>query len=548
MTLILLTIPLGLSYNFSFPYNYRPVDAGTTSLLSSRVKAHQYDTDTWYITYQYGTSTSCNRKFAETDESFTLLDTDCISAFGSTWEFLNSECGIQDTIAGDERFICIGSSNEHSSFWYGSMKYWYFGNQSYVEVDTCTDGTQRFSAVLDVMDDSVVAVWRRGGSSDPDPRYTQNNDICGGGDFDGDGTINYPTIYESPTDLQVVACGGSYHHIIRKGSGIYDLVFDYSHNYQRAYGLSLPSWVYNSLDYGVWVDQDEQILHFVAVNDTGGSGDSGLVNVQAWECVGGHTISFMFSETFSQSEINSTANSTVNRQMRTPYIVKDDNDRYNLFYTWYDNGNYYIDVAVEEGDCVCSVWNATEECYGSYRKFNRTCFPEGCDTNTTYWAMDDYCIAGEPCTPEWICLDGDTKVYQQLDCSLVNQTDCIGATPYCFRGECVAECERGYFCFDDVTRAFRDSDCELSEIINCNSTGDGYCFDGRCYEILTPAFDEDASTLDILEGTVVGVKQMLRWMTPPLFKILMAVAITVLILGVFGLVASVGRKATPRRG
>jgi hypothetical protein len=343
-----------------------------------------------------------------------------------------------------------------------------------------------------------------------------------------------------------VACGGAYHHIIRKGGSIYDLIFDYSHNYQTVYSLTLADWTYNTYDYGVWVEEDENMLHFVAVNNTGGDSGSGLVNIQAWEC-SGYGLNYVFSEVFSQNEINSTADYSANRYMRLPYLTKDLEDRYNLFYMWYDNGSYSIDVAVEEDVCVRGAWTPTEECFGSYRKFNRTVFPEGCDTNTTYWAMDEYCIEGVPCSVGWICVDGDTRAYQQLDCTLINETDCTGGTPYCFGGECVAECEKGYFCYDDETRCYRDLDCTLSECLDCNSTGYGYCYDARCYEILTPAFDEDASVLDILEEMTSGIKSLLAWISLPVFKILLAIAIMLLILGIFGLILTVARKSTPRR-
>jgi hypothetical protein len=522
-----------MSYNFSFPYNYRPVDTGTTPLFYARIKADQYDSDTWYITYQFSNTGSCNRKFAETDQSFTVLDTDCISAFGG-WEFIVSDCGISDGLAGDERFVCIGSSAEHSSFWYGSSGYWYQGNQSYVEKDNCVDETKRFSGVLAVMDDSVVEVWRRGGSSDVDPRYTQNNDICGGGDFDGDGSINYPTIYESPTDLQLASCGGAYHHIIRKGSSIYDLIFDYSHNYKTAYSLTYTGWHYNTYDYGVWAD--DNVLYFVAVNDTGGADDSGLINIQAWEC-SGYSLNYIYSEILSQNEINSTANYTANRYMRMPYITRDDQDRYNLFYMWYDNGSYSIDVAVEERLCINGSWIPSDICVDGYRKYTRNVIPEGC-TNSTKWEYDASCY-GEFCTPTWVCIDEDTKAYKNLDCSLSTYTDCIGGTPYCSDGVCVAGCTRGYACIDGVTQAFVDELCQQSEIVNCNSTGYGYCYGGRCYEETRPAFEEDASVLDVIETATAGV---LRWLSPPLFKILMAIGVTLLILGVLGLIVAVAKK------
>lgn len=146
------------------------------------------------------------------------------------------------------------------------------------------------------------------------------------------------------------------------------------------------------------------------------------------------------------------------------------------------------------------------------------------------------------CEPAWYCVDSDTKIYQLLNCSLSNQTDCTGGTPYCIGGDCVSGCTRGYTCIDGVTQAFVDELCVQSETVNCNSTGYGYCYGGRCYEELRPAFDENATTLDIIETTTMGIKGMLRWLSPPLFYILMAIAVTILIMGIFGLLVALANK------
>ena len=531
--LTLFTIPVGFSIDFNYIYNITSPSATPTW---NRIKAYHYNETRWFVTHQSGASSSCNRIFYNLDQSFTNLGSSCISSF-SSWEFQNSACSVTNDYTDNERFSCFGSSLAHSGFRYGSFQDYIMSNMTAISRGTCVDSSQYFGSVLSATDDvSDLFSWRRTTESGNDPRYTSTYSCT---DYAGDGFVDFPTEFQDFSDIDVVMCNYELHFIIKESGGIRDLIYDYGLNYHGFENLQPTAFSPNTYDYSVYVDEDTWTMYLGIFNRT-----TGKINLQAWECDGNYNLNHIFTENKDMIEIEPTWNYTGNKEMRFPYFMKSRDNLFHLFYEWHDGSDYNIKVAVESGICINGSWTQTDICVDGYRKYTRFVIPDGC-TNNTKWEYDESCY-GEFCTPSWVCYDSDTKAYQNLDCSLTSYTDCTGGTPYCINGDCVAGCTRGYLCTDSVTRAFVDEACQQSEIINCNSTGSGYCYDGRCYEILTPAFDEDASVLDILESTTAGVKGMLRWISPPMFKILMAIAITLLILGIFGLVLAVGKKATSR--
>jgi hypothetical protein len=209
------------------------------------------------------------------------------------------------------------------------------------------------------------------------------------------------------------------------------------------------------------------------------------------------------------------------------------------------SSNTSVYIEREQPPCTCSAWTP-ENCYFGQRKYIRNCVPDLCQVEE-YFDDDPLCVGGgEVCTSGYVCVDSDTFGLLLPDCTYTDLTDCTGGTPYCMGGTCVSGCTRGYICTNSVTQAFVDEACQQSEVVNCNSTGYGYCYGGRCYEEMRPAFEEDASVLDIIESATAGVKGMLRWLSPPLFYILMAIAVTILIMGIFGLIWSLADKVGRR--
>lgn len=461
---------------------------------------------------------------------------------------------------------CVASEDDGNGG--GAILRWRLDTTSWTVLDTYPYTTLRQLNLPAVANDyldtegnilvqhNATLKWWQKWVTDTDPVFTYNNELGGSGA--GQGSWTLPDPYDDPDDLQVAWCNGFYHLIYRRSFGgtpinIYDAVYDdhltgaslNQENYTgNIYTLMPLDYNVGVDEYGVWVDRrgvSGDFLNLVMVNYT-----NDLMFIQRWSCNDDGTISFVDSQELSTTEIEPTANRTANRYIRYPFLTQNNMDVWHLLYTWYDNGNWTVKVIVEEGVCFEGTWTPLGICDGTYEKFSRVCSPTGCCNATVKWEITQYCIdeqGAETCSPDWVCIDGDTKAYQQLDCTYVNETNCTGGTPFCFDGECVAECDEAYFCYDDITRCYKETNCQISECVDCNSTGYGYCYDARCYEIQRPAFDPDASTLDIIEDMSEGVKGMLSWISPPLFKILLAIAIMLLILGVFGLVAKVGEKA-----
>lgn len=538
----LFTISIGFSFNFtSTPSTLITTGTGGSGgYFVDRYFPYDFN-DTWYVAELHrDTSSTATVIYAvEFDDDFTNLGQTEINMCG-TEPCVGNSYGVMDCkhyTGIYDYFNCLGMDWKTPQSYQKSITQFILDNTTSIVKSTWDSISTTEFRDMSACNDVPITAWKKT-DSDTDLYYTKTQLINGG---NGQGIIDIPTTYQTPDDFQLAFCGGVLHVIISKNNGIFDLIYDYgSLSYENIYTFSNTGWCVEENDFGVYID--DNTLFITQTNSTIGSK---LVNIQSWKCESNYELSNIYSQTFNQADFDSTINNTNTYNMSKPFLTKDENGYFHFFFvTKYSN--YQSLKVSRDYSCSCTSWSATTECNQNYRKYNRTCYPEGCDSNTTYWNYEPSYCGEEVCIPTWVCADSDTKAYKQVDCSLTSYTDCTGGTPYCVDGECVAGCEKGYFCIDEETRAFFDESCQTSEIINCNSTGDGYCYDGRCYEILTPAFDEDASTLDIIESATAGVKGMLRWISPPLFKILMAVAVTLLILGVFGLIVSVGKKATPR--
>lgn len=412
MTLLLLSSSLVLAHDFNFTDHYEITSQTSTEILS-RVKSYHNGTQ-WWTTYQLGGASSNNRHFARSNNDFTLLGTDGTSCgISGAFECALSDCNIREGV-NEVIYSCIGSTAEHAGFWYGRIFNYTLSTSGFTEIDSSTDGSNRIGEEIGVAQDVNLMAWLRNGAVDTDPRYTTTGEIGAGGNFEGEGTIDFPTTYHTPSDIQVVSCGGAYHFIINK-NGLFDLVFDYSLSYQDIYALNPTGHSVGTLDYGVWVDEEEQDLYVVSVNDTGGASDDGLVYIQAWSCDESYELSSIYQKQYDQSEFNSTANFTANRYMMTPYLTMDSNGVFNLFYQWRDDSNYNVKASVDYGDCTCGDWIAQDDCSGTYQKHTRVCYPTGCEDNTTYWEETDYC---------GILYNESLGIYNQQTELYVYQTQC----------------------------------------------------------------------------------------------------------------------------
>lgn len=543
------TLPSVLSHDFDFNTPYTLLN-NTQLYTDTRLKAWQNLTSPyrWFTTY----TTVANELLY-----LNVFDTSFISQTTLT-QNCGDKCYYGDCnwLSGTSKGNIIECIAWETNGARNSKIYRYFvNNGTWSEIATATDGTATKtlddSATVNdyfLANDYSLKLWFQTTSS-ANPEYTKTNSISS--TFTGDGTITLPLTFQDPSDMQLAYCNGYYHIIVAKliggNTGVYDLVYSKDGNgkpdvYQTYYTLQEPSWNVLSTDYGIKVESNS-FMNVAIVNRTI---PTPQIALSRYSCNSDGSMTLIYSKVYNQTDIEPTANTTANYYIASPFLTKDVYGVYHLFYEYRQNSYYQLKVSQDATTCSCSIFHATGECDGSFEKFNRTCSPSGCNT-TVEWSMTDTCIAGETCTPNWECYNATARAYKELDCTFTNVTACSGLTPYCYGGSCVGECVEGYYCSDTTTRAFSTSSCQVSEILNCNSTGDGYCTGGRCQTIQTPAFNVSDSTLDIIEQMTGSVKTMLSWIAKPTFVILLAMAVTILIIGVFTLIGSIGERAT-RRG
>ncbi len=138
----------------------------------------------------------------------------------------------------------------------------------------------------------------------------------------------------------------------------------------------------------------------------------------------------VYDEALTESEIEERYDLFYS-EIQKPYLTKNDNDVFHLFYTLYDGNTFISDlkVTIDYGECPCSEWINTTECIGLYQKVNRTCHPVGCQSNLTYWTETVYC---------GILWNQSQGIYPQQKQTWTKQTSC--ETDWVLVGKGVAEC------------------------------------------------------------------------------------------------------------
>ncbi len=76
-----------------------------------------------------------------------------------------------------------------------------------------------------------------------------------------------------------------------------------------------------------------------------------------------------------------------------PFLTKDSSGLFRAFYQFRDpeTSVYSINTIGNFGECACNDWIAQDVCEYDSQKFIRDCSPVGCESNTTYWTITDYC-------------------------------------------------------------------------------------------------------------------------------------------------------------
>jgi len=79
------------------------------------------------------------------------------------------------------------------------------------------------------------------------------------------------------------------------------------------------------------------------------------------------------------------------------------------------------------------------------------------------------------CTPNWICISRDFKMYQDENCVTSQKKKC---TLGCINGTCKAAkiCASGFKCRDDFTRGFQNEGCQWTDDVKC----DWGCDNNKC--------------------------------------------------------------------
>lgn len=362
---LLLLIPLGLSVEFNFDANKSLV----TDDFTDRIKA--FDNGTyWFVTYQDSQS---NRTIDKLDHTFTSLSSSVMNCGGYS-SCNHSDCEINEYLVGGLCYECFGvySNFPTLSFYYSSIgKYW-LSNDTKTYLSTVPSTYPTSNRLYPASSNSLLKIWKEAGSA-TDGKYTITQNLV------GDGTFDFPSVYENPQDIQALECGGNYHVVILKSNKVYDLVYDFSRNFKNVYQLSASNWYILENDYGI--STDNETLYFVTVNQSDTIRnptltDIPVMNIQGWVC-GYDQIINLYSKFFNQTDIQILANTTTGIYIKKPYFTKSDFDKNYLFYELEQAGTNNLLVSYDSS-CSCYDWVNTNICQDEFQLQTRVC-SSNCD-------------------------------------------------------------------------------------------------------------------------------------------------------------------------
>ena len=112
------------------------------------------------------------------------------------------------------------------------------------------------------------------------------------------------------------------------------------------------------------------------------------------------------------------------------------------------------------------------------------------------------------CSPEWICIDDNTKAYQYSNCSITGQKEC---TLSCNDGACRAAktCNSGFVCINDDMQAFQKEDCKTTKKKWC----DYGCSGNACNPApengnVTNTTETNETVEDVEDVVTIDIKQL----------------------------------------
>lgn len=374
------------TFNFNAQYNL------FSGSLKDRIKCYQNvgsGDANWYCSYTLSADKLLYvNNFSSSFVSSGSDTENCGDASGC----LSYDCNWMPISSDGRTMQCIGVQDDANSP--TELYRYYLSNTSFVSLDFVNAGSAMVNGGLAVSDRFHISnlpliSWYRSG--DANPRYTVSNNL---NNKAGAGAITLPVSAQGTmTDMQLSYCGNYYHWFIRNETSqtVTDYIFDYDLNYQRSYTFD-STYVIGVEQWGVWADQTDQTIYLVTTNGTLGASDIPVISFHKYSCNNDGTLSEIYISTYNQTVIEPTANLTDNRYIQKPFLTKDTNDVYHLFYEFRDGASYTTNVSVEESGCEdCSAFLPQDECQGNYQKFNRTCPSYTTCTNTTYWTATTYC-------------------------------------------------------------------------------------------------------------------------------------------------------------
>lgn len=381
--ILFLLIPTVLSYDFNFVANYT-LDSFQTR---DRVKCFQNASDYWFCSYL---KASDKKSYIETfTPSFVSLGSKSLSCFDASGG-LYQDCNYETTVNDGAVIDCLCQEDDGNPG-AESLRFFIKNNTFSVLEHQVYQATYNwyFPSVMNdyiLANDISLKSWYKT-NTDSSPKYTATDNLH------GDGTLTLlPGLTGYPTDMQLAYCNGKYHllnvnstskHLVDNVFGL-DYVAVSSQNVKSDYNLTENNW-------NVWVDNANDIMYLASVYNVG---SYPTIDFDVFSCDSSGHITLLDYQTYNQSDFESDANATSSHYMTKPFLMRDTDTLFKLFYEYRSGSSYSIKVSVEGTDCSsCGSWIPQSECQLQKQKYIRNCPTGTICTNTTYWADSSYCGA-----------------------------------------------------------------------------------------------------------------------------------------------------------
>lgn len=442
---LLLSVPVLGSTGLLENVNFTTTNELQNFQVKDRIKCWFNETNYWYCSYVKNSDKILYMELY--NPAFTSLGSldaeNCLDSDGCN----EADCNLQSWQTTAPNIHCIGIQDDT----YEPMAIYNFsiasGSFATIDYNNYNVGGAMYMSIPTVSNKyysnqiPYISWFKDDAGSNRSPQYTKTNSV-GGNSHSGDGSWTIPSTYRlngacsdsGGCDYQMVGCNNG-NEILFILNGTTDrldaLVFDSDRNYLNYVESLIPysTWDIQKDNFGVWHDSISDTIYLVAVNDSSSDPEMPLIHFASYSC-NDASISYIQSKTMNQSFIESTVNSTANIKMQKPFLIKDVNDVFTLFYEFRSGSSYYIKSAQSIGDCSsCSEPIPTGVCNDGYEKYNRTCPTTAFCTNSTFWVATDFCyneyqkeignytLEYSPYSQEYECLTDLAETPETVSCS-----------------------------------------------------------------------------------------------------------------------------------